>query len=145
MPGKTISAYTDEETAKLVADLARSESRKPSQIAAEAIALYVRLPTQVHASLRHVQGSGEPGHLNLMLREVSRAIVNASYDLVMDEMAPHMRELYGDGLQTEAEIDAEAVRLTASPARQPQRTRSPERAAKKVADTDAPRAARRTR
>lgn len=142
MPGKTISAYTDEETARLVAELARTENRKPSQIAAEAIALYVRLPSQVHASLRYVQSNGEPGHLNLMLREVSRAIVNASYDLTMDEMAPHMREMYGDALQTEEEIDAEAVRLTSSPT---QRTRRPEPAARKVADTEAPRSRKRAR
>lgn len=137
MPGKTISAYTDEETAQLVAELARVEHRKPSQIAAEAIALYVRLSTQVHASLRHVRGSSEPGRLDLVLREVSRAIVNASYDLVMDEMAPHMRDLYGGGLQTEEEIDAEAMRLAPSRAPGAQRTRKPGGATRKAADTEA--------
>src|SRR4051794_1159725 len=104
MPGKTISAYTNEETAKLVAELARMENRRPSQIASEAIALYVRLPSQIHASLRHVQGSGSAEAVNLMLREVSRAITNASYDLVLDEMAPRLEEIYGDGLRTEEEV-----------------------------------------
>jgi predicted transcriptional regulator len=136
MPGKTISAYTDEETAKLIAELARTENRKPSQIAAEAIALYVRLPAQVHASLRRVQGSGEPGHLNLMLREVSRAIVNASFDLTVDAMIPTLREIYGDTLQTEEEINAEAVRLT-SRRQEPSRTTRAVTHEKKAADTAA--------
>lgn len=145
MPGKTISAYTDEETARLVAELARTENRKPSQIAAEAIALYVRLPSQVHASLRYVQANGSPEHHNLMLRELSRAIVNASFDLVMDEMVPHMQELYGDRLQTEEEIDAEAVRLASLHKPQSQRTRTSARSARKVADRDASRPEKRSR
>jgi predicted transcriptional regulator len=114
MPGKTISAYTDEETAKLVADLARVEHRKPSQIAAAALAFYVRLPPEAHAALRRLEASDSEGHLNLMRREVTRAISNASYHAAIARMAPRVREIYRDRLDTmtDEEILAEAVRLT---------------------------------
>ncbi|HEX6748229.1 MAG TPA: hypothetical protein VF092_13115 [Longimicrobium sp.] len=113
MPGKTISAYTDEETAKLVEHIALVEQRKPSQIAAAALAFYVRLPIEAHAALRRLEALAAPEHLTLMRREVTRAISDASFDAAMDSMAPAINERYGDRLQTEEEILAEAVRLTA--------------------------------
>jgi predicted transcriptional regulator len=112
MPGKTISAYTDEETAKLVEHIARVEQRKPSQIAAAALAFYVRLPIEAHAALRRLEALASPEDLNLMRREVTRAISNASMDAAMERAAPRIHDTYGDGLQTEEEIMAEAVRLT---------------------------------
>ncbi|HVG46224.1 MAG TPA: hypothetical protein VM890_15885 [Longimicrobium sp.] len=110
MPGKTISAYTDEETARLVGELARAERRTPSQIAAEAIALYVRLPREAHALLRDI----DPSQHAAMIRQVTRAIIKAAYDASLERIAPVVREIYGDTLKSEEEILAEAVRLTSS-------------------------------
>lgn len=112
MPGKTISAYTDEETARLVGALAKSERRTPSQIAAEAIALYVRLPREAHATLREMDD--DPAQRSLMLREVTRAIIRAAWDAGIERSAPAIREIYGDSLQAEEDIEAEAVRLTSA-------------------------------
>jgi hypothetical protein len=112
MPGKTISAYTDEETARLVGELARAERRTPSQIAAEAIALYVRLPREAHASLREIDD--DTAHRTAMIRQVTRAIIRAAYDASLEHIAPAVKEIYGDTLESEEEILAEAVRLTSS-------------------------------
>ena len=114
MPGKTISAYTDEQTARLVGDLARTEKRTPSQIAAEAIAFYVRLPREAHSSLRELEGEGDPAHLALLVRRVTRAIIRAGYDASLERVASEAREIHGDTIESEDAILAEAVRLTSS-------------------------------
>lgn len=145
MPGKTISAYTDEETAKLVADLARIESRKPSQIAAAALAFYVRLPSEAHAALRRLEATDSEGHLNLMRREVTRAISNASYDAAVERMGERVREIYGDRLNTmtDDELLAEAVRLTTED--RPSRRPAPIVRRSEAADTEAGPGRRRKR
>jgi hypothetical protein len=112
MPGKTISAYTDEETAKLVAELARLEHRKPSQIAAAALAFYARLPSEAHSTLRSLETLGDAGEYDRMLREVTRAILAVGYHSSVRRMLPPIREAYPDSLGTESDILAEAVRLT---------------------------------
>jgi hypothetical protein len=112
VPGKTISAYTDEETARLVGDLARVERRTASQVAAEAIALYVRLPREAHAALREIDG--DPSPHAAMIRQVTRAIIKAAYDASLARMAPAVKEIYGDTLQSEEDILAEAIRLTSA-------------------------------
>jgi predicted transcriptional regulator len=114
MPGKTISAYTDEETARMVGELAKAERRTPSQIAGEAIALYVRLPREAHASLREIGGDEEPAR-DLMIRQVARAIIRAAYDASLARMVPPVKEIYGDTLASEDDILSEAVRLTSLP------------------------------
>ena len=114
MAGKTISAYTDAETASMVEQIARVEQRKPAQIAAAALAFYVRLPAEAQAALRRLEAIGAPEDLNLMRREVTRAISNASYNAAVRQSAPRVRELYGDAVQSEDEILQEAVRLTAT-------------------------------
>lgn len=50
MSGKTISAYTDEKTAKSVAEIASLEQRKASQIAGMALKLFVKLPPEARAA-----------------------------------------------------------------------------------------------
>jgi hypothetical protein len=115
MAGKTISAYTDEGTATMVEHVSRIEQRKPSQIAAAALAFYVRLPVEAHAALRRLEAIATPEDLNLMRREVTRAISDASYHAAVRQSAARVREIYGDALQTDDEILAEAVRITSSP------------------------------
>ena len=133
MPGKTISAYTDEETARRVAELARIEHRKASQIAAAALSFYVRLPPQAHEALRHLAAMGSAEEMNLMLREVTRALNRSAYDASLRALAPRVQETYGDTLPTEEEILAEAVRLTK---RHPPEVRRHEARSARVADTE---------
>lgn len=100
MPGKTISAYADEETAQLVERLARLEDRSPSQIAAAALALYVRLPAEAHASLRYVQAFGTPDQFVRMTREVARAMLDAEYEIVHGKVIEETHIEGADRLQT---------------------------------------------
>jgi len=142
MAGKTISAYTDEETARLVGQLAKVEHRTPSQIAAAALGFYVRLPPQAHAALRELAAMDSPEDMNLMLREVTRAINRSAYDAALRTAAPQVREKYGDTLRTEEDIEAEAVRLTAR--RPPEVRRRTVHPSTRVADSEArPRSRRR--
>lgn len=110
MAGKTISAYIDEETARLVGELAQAERRTTSQIAAEAISLYVRLPREAHATLRELGGDATTHAA--MLRNASRAILRVAYDASLERFAPSVREIYGDRLQGEEAILDEAASLT---------------------------------
>jgi len=119
MAGKTISAYTDAETASMVEHISKLEQRKPSQIAAAALAFYVRLPVEAHAALRRLEAIGTPEDLNLMLREVTRAISNASYNAAVRQSGPRVREKYGSALANEDEILRTAVLLSGTSQRSP--------------------------
>lgn len=119
MAGKTISAYTDEETASMVEHISKLEQRKPSQIAAAALAFYVRLPVEAHAALRRLEAIGAPEDLNLMLREVTRAISNASYNAAVRQSGPRVREQFGSALATEDDILGTAVLMSHTPGRRP--------------------------
>lgn len=142
MPGKTISAHADEETAKLVERLARLENRSPSQIAAAALALYVRLPQGAHDSLRYVLAEGTEDDYARMTREVARAIVIASHEISQRRLIASM-QYDTSHLKTEEDILAEAVRLTTEPSR-PEQTTIRRREGEQAADTEArPRRRRR--
>ncbi|HET7461213.1 MAG TPA: hypothetical protein VFJ82_08185 [Longimicrobium sp.] len=119
MASKTISAYTDAETASMVEQLSRVEQRKPSQIAAAALAFYVRLPAEAHAALRRLEAMGTPEDLNLMRREVTRAISNASYNAAVRQSGPRVREQFGDALDSDDDILSTAVLFSGSPQRSP--------------------------
>ncbi|HSU17212.1 hypothetical protein [Longimicrobium sp.] len=143
MPGKTISAYTNEETARLVEHLAKVEQRKPSQIAAAALALYARLPGEAHSTLRSLEMLGDAGEYDRMLREVTRAILEVGYHSSVRRMMPRLKQVYGTSLQTEDDIMAEAVRLTSRKVRKPNSARS--RSETADAQQDAPQPRRRAR
>ena len=112
MAGKTISAYTDEETAKLAEQIARVERRKVSQIAAEALSLYVRLPREAHATLRELEADGDPAQFVAMVQQVTRAIIRSAYDASLGRIADAANAAYGE--MSEEEIEAESVRITSS-------------------------------
>lgn len=135
MAGKTISAYTDEETAALVAELARVEQRTPSQIASAALKLYARLPPRAHDSLRRLEANGAPEDFNLMLREITRAISNASFDAASRKIGSAFADAYGDDLHTDEEIEAEAVRLVKEADAERRAPQSTVLRSKKAADT----------
>lgn len=122
MPGKTISAHADEETAKLVERLARLEDRSPSQIAAAALALYVRLPAVAHDSLRYVLAEGTEDDYARMTREIARAMLDAKYEISYQQVLDTM-QVDGERVLSEEEILAEAVRETAPPPPAIRRTR----------------------
>jgi hypothetical protein len=110
--GKTISAYTDEQTALRVGELATQEQRKPAQIAGAALKLYVQLPPEAREAFRAIEQQGGPA-LELMRREVTRALLNAQYDWAKQQAIQSMKAPAVE-FKSEDELLAEAVRLTRS-------------------------------
>jgi hypothetical protein len=115
--GQTVSAYTDDVTAKRIAQLAEVESRSPAQIAASALRLYVNLPTEAHQAFRQIEAMKSPAVSDSVQRAVTRALLDGAYSAVRDRMVAQMRTngVAGSSEAGEDDILAEAVRLTTSP------------------------------
>ena len=117
MATRSITVRADEETARRAQELAEQEGRSVSEVAASALAFYVRLPRQAHETLQDLTTNGTSEDVNLMLREVTRAMIRAAWDASTRVLAAAIDARYGDSLQTEDEIEAEAVRLCRSVSR----------------------------
>ncbi|HEU0055519.1 MAG TPA: hypothetical protein VFQ39_20165 [Longimicrobium sp.] len=112
MAGKTVSAHADDETARLIEHFARVEGRSPSQIAAAALALYVRLPAEAHSALRHIQSVGTADDLAEVTRRMTRQLLNSQFEIGRRAVVDTMQVDHPERLETEEDILAEAVRLT---------------------------------
>lgn len=119
MPGKTISMHASGETAQLLEHLARVEDRSPSQIAAAALAFYLRLPPEAHAALRHVQALGTPDDVGQVMRRITGLLLNAQYDIAVGQLGRELGEQGGPDPETEDEMLDEAARLVAADGRAP--------------------------
>jgi glycerate kinase len=108
--GKTISAYTDEKTAVRVNEMAKQEQRKAAQIAGAALKLYVQLPPEAREAFRAIEQQGDSA-LELMQREVTRALLNVQYLWARQQAVQSMPSPTPEQ-QTEDDLLAEAVRLT---------------------------------
>jgi hypothetical protein len=108
--GKTISAYTDEKTAVRVNEMAQQEQRKAAQIAGAALKLYTQLPPEAREAFRAIEQQGDPA-LELMRREVTRALLNVQYAWAKQQAVQSMPSPTLE-TQTEDDLLAEAVRLT---------------------------------
>lgn len=125
MPGKTISMHASGETAQLLEYLARVEDRSPSQIAAAALAFYLRLPPEAHAALRHVQALGSDSDVRQVMRGITRLLLNAQYDLAVGQLGRELGEQGRPVPETEEEMLDEAARLLAHEDRVPAPSRQP--------------------
>lgn len=101
MPGKTISMHASGETAQLLEYLARIEDRSPSQIAAAALAFYLRLPPEAHAALRHVQALGTDEDARRVARGITRLLLNAQYDIAVGRLGRELGEQGGPVPETD--------------------------------------------
>jgi hypothetical protein len=108
--GKTISAYTDEKTAARVNEMAQQEQRKAAQIAGAALKLYTQLPPEAREAFRAIEQQGDSA-LELMQREVTRALLNVQYAWAKQQAVQSMPAPTSDQ-QTKDDLLAEAVRLT---------------------------------
>lgn len=115
MAGKTVSAHVSEEIVRRIEQIAQLEARPVSQIVAAAVAFYTRLPAEAHQSLRTLEAFGGEAALDAVTRGVARAIVAAAFDLTTHRVAAAIPEHIVAGLDTEEDILAAAVRLTAAP------------------------------
>ena len=113
MAGKTLSAYADEATARRVDELAAAEDRTTSQVAAAALRFWVQLPPEAHAALRQVERGGTAGDLERISRDVARALLHAQYDVAQRRVVAAMDVEALGPLESEDDILAAAVHLTA--------------------------------
>ena len=104
--GKTISAYTDEKTALRVNEMTQQEQHKAAQIARA----YTHLPPEAREAFQAIEQQGDPA-LELMQREVTRALLNVQYAWAKQQAVQSMPSPTLE-TQTEDDLLAEAVRLT---------------------------------
>ena len=104
--GKTISAYTDEKTALRVNEMTQQEQRKAAQISGA----YTHLPPEAREAFQAIEQQGDPA-LELMQREVTRALLNVQYAWAKQQAVQSMPSPTLE-TQTEDDLLAEAVRLT---------------------------------
>lgn len=112
MTGKTISAYTDIETANRVAYIARIEQRKPSQIASMALKLFVELPPEARAALWQIEALGSPTDFEAVMQEIARTLLNAQYRVAHRQVTEQMQVENLAQIETEDDILSAAVDLT---------------------------------
>ena len=112
MAGKTISAYTDSETASRVGAIAKVEQRTQAQIGGMALKLFVSLPKEAREALWQIETMGNGQDWESLMNEVTRTVLNVQYRLASQQVIEQMKvEKLGD-LDSEDEILQAAVNLT---------------------------------
>jgi hypothetical protein len=112
MAGKTISAYTDSETASRVGTIAKVEQRTQAQIGGMALKLFVSLPKEAREALWQIETLGNGQEWESLMNEVTRTVLNVQYRLASQQVIEEMKvEKLGD-LDSEAQILQAAVNLT---------------------------------
>jgi hypothetical protein len=112
MAGKTISAYTDAETASRVSHIAKLEHRRPSQIAAMALKFFACLPPEARTVLWQLEGMGTTADFEEISREITRILLHTQYKVAHRQIMDHMKFENLDQLETEDDILEAAVALT---------------------------------
>jgi hypothetical protein len=112
MAGKSISAWVDERTARGVEMLAKVEARPPAHVVAAAVKFYLTLPEEARSAIRKIDAFGTPEEVRWAMRKVAGALIAAQYEIAAEKAAARMRIEDLGPLETEAEIEAAAVRLT---------------------------------
>lgn len=112
MPGKTISAYTDENTANSVAQIARLEQRKPSQIAGMALKLFVKLPPEARTALWQIEALGSADEFESAMQEIARSLLNAQYKVAHRQVVEQLKVEDLEQIDTEDDILSMATDLT---------------------------------
>jgi predicted transcriptional regulator len=112
MKGKTISAYTDQETAELLNYLAKIEQRSPSQIAAIALKFFVKLPATARESWYQIETLGEQAQKEAVIEQITRSLINMQYEISQRKIVDQMNIETLEPLETEDDILAAALKLT---------------------------------
>lgn len=114
MAGKTISAYTDSDTAESVAYLAKIEQRTPAQIAGMALKFFVSLPAPARTAWYQINALGEQCDREKVAREIARTLLNAQYDIAQKQVISQIEVGQKHSLESEDDILSAAVRLTSN-------------------------------
>lgn len=112
MAGKTISAYTDSQTADSVAYLAKIEQRTPAQIAGMALKFFVSLPAPARTAWYQINALGEQGDREKVTREIARTLLNAQHEIARKQVVSQIEVDPQHSLESEDDILSTAVRLT---------------------------------
>ncbi len=106
----TLSSHVAELTARRIAETAKLEDRKTSQITAAALRWYLSLSSGARDTLRRIEALGET-EVQAASWAVSRALLDREYRTVLQAGMTKAEPRLGPN-PSEDEIMAEAVRLT---------------------------------
>lgn len=112
MAGKTISAYTDSDTAESVAYLAKTEHRTPAQIASMALKFFVHLPASARTAWCQIDALGDERDRQRLAEEITRTLLNLQYDLAQRQLVAQIDFPPQHSLESEDDFLAAAVQLT---------------------------------
>jgi hypothetical protein len=106
----TQSSHIDDATARMIAETARLEDRKASQITAAALRWYLHLTPSARDAMRRIEATGEDA-VQQASWAVSRALLDREYEALVRQSMETAQTRLGPNA-TEDEIMTEAVRLT---------------------------------
>lgn len=106
----TLSSHVDQHTAQLMAETAKLEDRKTSQITAAALRWYLSLSSGARDAFRRIEALGET-EVQDASWAVSRALLDREYRTIVQTGMVKADPRLGPN-PSEDEIMAEAVRLT---------------------------------
>ena len=112
MTGKTISAYTDKQTADLVDRLAKIEQRSPSQIMAIALKFFVKLPVSAREAWYQIEAIGDEADKEQTIQEITRALIDKRYEIMQDRVVTEMATDSIGKLETEDDIVSAGIKFT---------------------------------
>ena len=116
----TISAYTSDELKRKIDRITREEGRKQAQVGSTALELYALLPAAARRAYLEVSAAEAELHTGVLERaiaEVSRALLNAKWEITSARLVEEARErgTLAGGALSEDEIARIAVDLTSAP------------------------------
>jgi hypothetical protein len=91
----TISAYTSDELKRKIDQITREEGRKQAQVGNTALELYAALPPAARRAFLEVCAVEEElptGALDRVIAEVSRALLNAKWEVTSARIGRELRE-----------------------------------------------------
>ncbi len=112
MAGKTISAYTDAETAHRIASIALQEHRKKAQIAGTAVKFFVGLPEEARTAWRQIEALSTPDEIERISQAIAQTLLHAQYAIAHKQVIQELNIEALGSLETEDELLDAAVSLT---------------------------------
>jgi predicted transcriptional regulator len=112
MTGKTISAYTDAETANRIESIAKREHRKKAQIAGSAVKFFVNLPEEARTAWRQIEALGTPAEIERISQEIARTLLHAQYEMAHKQVVQEMTTEHLGALDREDDLLNAAISLT---------------------------------
>ena len=112
MAGRTISAYTDTETADRIESIAKRENRRKAQIAGTALKLFSILPDEARTAWRQIETFGSSTDIEHTVAEITRALIDAQDAIAHQQVIRELSPQHLDTVETEDDRLATAVSLT---------------------------------